>query len=136
MEKEKEHIEDFLILITGSRDFTDSAFINKKLDNALTVCKSGRLNLIIVHGGAKGADSIAGNWAKANGIETRVYPADWKTYGKRAGPLRNQQMLDEEKINYGYAFPLDGSIGTYDMINRLVKHNIKHKVFKYEKRNC
>jgi hypothetical protein len=70
----------------------------------------------IIHGGARGADSMAGEFANETGIEEIVFPADWKMYGRRAGPIRNQQMLDEGKPDLVVAFP--GGRGTADMVGR------------------
>ena len=50
------------------------------------------------------------------------YPADWKKYGKSAGPLRNQRMIDEGKPDLVVAFP--GGVGTADMISRAKAYNI------------
>jgi len=48
----------------------------------------------VIHGGAKGADTFAGDWAKSHDIPVTVYEADWSHYGKAAGPIRNNMMLD------------------------------------------
>ena len=48
---------------------------------------------------------------------------DWKKYGKKAGPLRNQQMLEEGKPDLVVAFP--GGNGTADMVRRAKKANIE-----------
>ena len=49
-----------------------------------------------------------------------VYPADWKKYGRAAGPIRNLQMLDNGKPDICYAFHdcIEKSKGTKDMVNR------------------
>jgi hypothetical protein len=76
--------------------------------------------LVIVHGAARGADSIADQMARELGVRTIPIPAQWKVHGKAAGPIRNQQMLDEHPdIAITYAFRLEGrSNGTDDMISR------------------
>jgi len=48
----------------------------------------------VIHGGAKGADTFAGDWAKSHDVPVTVYEADWSHYGKAAGPIRNNMMLD------------------------------------------
>lgn len=70
---------------------------------------------LVIHGGASGADNIAGRWAFLAGIREYVFGADWATHGKAAGPIRNQKMLDEGKPNLVVAFP--GGKGTANMIN-------------------
>lgn len=45
-----------------------------------------------------------------------MYPANWLKYGRMAGAMRNQQMLDEEEVDLVVAFP--GGKGTADMVRR------------------
>jgi hypothetical protein len=44
------------------------------------------------------------------------YPAQWAKYGKKAGTIRNCQMLNEGHPDIVLAFPLPGSIGTWHMV--------------------
>lgn len=80
------------IQITGSREFTDI----KKLAGAIAgaVFSIYGSDHTIVHGGAKGADSLAGEVARNWGYTEEVHPADWEKYGKRAGYLRNAEMAN------------------------------------------
>lgn len=48
-----------------------------------------------MHGGARGADYIAGVFAKRMHFHVEVYEADWENFGKAAGPKRNQEMVDK-----------------------------------------
>ena len=73
---------------------------------------------VIIHGDARGADRTAGKWADRNNVPVEVYPADWKSLGKKAGPLRNTQMLDEGKPDVCVAFP--GGVGTSDMVGKAI----------------
>ena len=59
---------------------------------------------------------MAEDWAKVRGIECVVFHADRAKYGRAAGPIRNQQMLDEGRPTLVVAFP-DGR-GTADMVRR------------------
>jgi len=77
----------------------------------------------VVEGGAEGADRIAHNWAMERNVPTVRYSADWKTYGRAAGPVRNQQMIDEEKPDLIVA--CKGGKGTADMIARAERHRIR-----------
>lgn len=79
----------------------------------------------IIHGGAKGADLIADEWAVVNWCPILEFKADWDKYGKSAGPIRNQQMIDEGKPDFFIAFPTENSVGTWDMIRRCDKAKIK-----------
>jgi hypothetical protein len=100
------------ILVCGGRDFDDYAMVCA----ALNAAHKKHFVQFIIHGAARGADSLADRWAAENGIHVRAFPANWKQDGKSAGPLRNQRMLDEGKPNAVVAFP--GGRGTADMIAR------------------
>lgn len=111
------------ILVCGGRDFSNGKFLFWFMDN---LCEergwtSDKFSngipmpdVDLIHGGARGADSLAGEWAKLAFITPEVYKADWKRYGKRAGPIRNAQMLAEGKPDIVVAFP--GGTGTAHMV--------------------
>ena len=75
-----------------------------------------------VHGAALGADSLAGEWARARGIKETPVPADWNRYGRAAGMWRNMQMLDM-KPDVVIAFP--GGKGTQNMIDIAENANVR-----------
>lgn len=101
------------VLVCGGRDWSDWA----TLDHALEALHSEAPILCIIEGGASGADSLANEWASAYDIpEHLMFAADWRTHGKRAGPIRNQRMIDEGKPDLVVAFP--GGRGTSDMVRR------------------
>ena len=68
----------------------------------------------VVSGGAKGADSLAFQWATAAGIPATAVPADWKRYGDAAGVIRNRHMLAMFPPDAVLAFA--GGSGTADMV--------------------
>lgn len=103
-------------LICGSRDWTDATTIAAWLDRLKGP------DTVIVHGGCKGADELASSAAEFFGYEVRIYPADWPR-GPKAGPERNQRMLDAERPKRVLAFvKVDPnghlSRGTGDMVRR------------------
>lgn len=71
---------------------------------------------VIIHGGANGADRMADQWARENGIAIDVLPAEWRKFGTSAGAIRNQRMINEGKPQFVLALP--GGSGTRDMIRR------------------
>lgn len=89
----------------------------KEVRRTLLKLNSMRSIDLVIHGGARGADSVAGKVAEELGIPTRVYPAQWGRYGKSAGMRRNRQMLDEGRPGLVVAF-YDGrrTRGTSNMI--------------------
>jgi hypothetical protein len=78
----------------------------------------------IVHGAGKGADRIIGIYAASEGWPTEEHPAKWNTFGAAAGPIRNQIMVDLG-ADLCLGFPLPGSRGTYDCMERARKAGIK-----------
>jgi hypothetical protein len=122
------------ILITGSREWTDEDKISEAFDNALRemgFLPSLHHGVIVIHGGADGADRLAGQVAARRGWRVEVYPASWKTNGPKAGVLRNQEMVDEG-ADMCLAFFKDGAEnkGTTDCVKRAEKAGIK--VRRYE----
>lgn len=109
------------VIVTGSREWTNKHEMRRVLGGL-------PLGSTVVHGGARGADSIADEVARELGLEVEVFPADWEQYGKRAGHIRNQQMVDAG-ADYCLAFPLPGSRGTYDMMERAERAGIFVSVF-------
>lgn len=87
-------------------------------------------DIIIISGKARGVDSAAIDWAITQWAQWEEYPADWKKYGNRAGPIRNQQMIDEGKPDLVIAFP--GGGGTADMVRRSKKAGIPVMEIKYQ----
>lgn len=100
------------VLVCGGRDYDDEA----RLFSILDVAHAANPIKLLVHGGASGADDLAGRWARNAGVPWKGYPAYWRSEGKAAGPKRNQRMLDEAQPDLVIAFP--GGAGTADMIKR------------------
>lgn len=105
------------ILVCGGREFDDWELLSKTLYPLLTA------NCTVIQGGAKGADFLARVFAKWRRVPVEEYPADWKTHGKSAGHIRNQQMLDEGKPDLVVAFP--GEAGTADMVRRAKRAGVR-----------
>ncbi len=112
------------LLISGDRNWN---WENKNV--ILKEIKELNPNLVI-HGGAKGVDTIAAKAADFLGIETVCFPAQWHMYGRAAGPIRNTQMIKEGKPDYLLAFhpDINNSKGTKHMISEAKKHKIPYKL--------
>jgi hypothetical protein len=129
------------VLVCGGRDFgycrvgyrsPEHLFLTDYLDKRLNpdnlpLPPNG---LVIIEGGAKGADSAAADWAVVNWVMIEEYPADWEKHGKRAGYLRNVQMLEEGKPDLVIAFP--GGKGTAMMINLAKGAGVPVEIVEYE----
>lgn len=106
------------VLVCGGRDFAAGEWLFREMDNL----HAENPITLLIHGGARGADWLAGQWARKRSVPCRVFPADWKTHGTKAGPLRNQQMLEEGRPDLVVAFP--GGRGTRDMLLRALRFDV------------
>lgn len=100
------------VLVCGGRDYADRATVWRVLDRV-----ADRVEVAAIrHGCARGADTLAGEWARERRVPEQRYPADWRMHGKGAGTRRNQTMLDAGGVACVVAFP--GGAGTADMVRR------------------
>lgn len=77
----------------------------------------------VVHGDARGADKMAGEWGRSMSITVVPVRAEWAKEGQAAGVLRNQRMLDLYQPALVVAFP--GGVGTRDMVRRAQRAGVK-----------
>ncbi len=97
------------ILVCGGRDYTNTYVMKAVLKDYFYGPED-----CLICGMAKGADMMAFHYVDATDSHIECYPANWDEYGRSAGPIRNQQMLDEGKPDIVIAFP--GGRGTAHMI--------------------
>lgn len=103
------------LAVVGTRTFTDYPVLCKALDAVRTKHAVEK----IVSGGARGADRLAERYAKENGIPMQIKVPDWKTHGKRAGLLRNTDIVNACDVLCAF---WDGkSRGTQDSIDKAKK---------------
>lgn len=107
----------FRVLITGSRGWVELAPIRQAFVWVMERHGLSAADITVVHGGARGADLTAAQIADVLGMRTEAWPADWKTHGRKAGPMRNAEMV-AAGADVCLAFPLPDSVGTHDCIRR------------------
>jgi len=101
------------VVVAGSRSIVDEKIVADAIE------ASGFDVTEVISGGARGVDSLGEEWAKARGIKVSRFPADWKTYGRGAGMIRNSLMLEEAEAVVAV---WDGeSRGTLDMMRKTKK---------------
>ncbi|MFW6046326.1 MAG: DUF2493 domain-containing protein [Candidatus Woesearchaeota archaeon] len=109
--------------IVGSRNFNNF----KLLENTILGNFSNLEYIdVIVSGGAKGADTLAEKFAEKYNIKTEIYKPDWKTHGKKAGFIRNREIVDNS--DFVIAFWNGESKGTLSTINLVRKHKGEDKI--------
>ncbi len=117
----------FKLIIAGGRDFNDYDLLVKTCDHMLS--NKTHDNIEIVSGNANGADKLGEKYAIEKGYKLTLFPADWITHGRSAGPIRNKQLSE-----YGdalIAFHDGVSKGTKNMIDLATQRNLKIKIQKY-----
>ena len=85
------------------------------LRSTLTDLHAQRAFTLLIHGAARGADTLAEFWAITHRVRPQAYAADWKRLGRSAGPRRNEHMLVDGKPMLVVAFK--GDNGTKNMID-------------------
>lgn len=119
----------FRVIIAGTRTFSDYSLLAEYADKKLAEV-SKRDSIEIVSGGASGADALGERYAKERGYYIRRFDAEWKRYGRAAGPRRNKQMAEYADALLAY---WDGkSRGTKNMIELAKENGLKVGVKLYE----
>jgi hypothetical protein len=109
-----------ILLAFGGRDYTDAEHVYHELDliHAKTPVR------LLIEGGCTGADSLARAWAEDKGIPRVTVHAQWEKLGRKAGPLRNSNMLNALP-DLAVAFP--GGAGTADMAGKCERAGVTVK---------
>jgi predicted Rossmann fold nucleotide-binding protein DprA/Smf involved in DNA uptake len=108
--------------IIGSRSFNDYELLKKEVDDFIKDIKIDH----IVSGGAKGADSLGEKYAGEHGIKILIFLPDWQKFGKKAGYIRNIDIIENSDIVIAF---WDGeSKGTKHSIDLANKMNKKVKI--------
>lgn len=108
------------VIVCGSRKWRDRDKIVARLADLPG-------DTVVVHGNAAGADRIAHQEAQKLGLLVEPHPADWRQYGKAAGPMRNEDMA-AVGADLCIAFWDGTSAGTADMIRRADRRGIPVEV--------
>jgi len=122
------------ILICGDRNWTNKEKIKdeliKSIENEPTLDKSkSPASIVVIHGGARGADKLAGEVAEELGMRVVVFSAKWEKFGIAAGPIRNIEMLNENPdLVLAFHNDLSKSKGTAHTVKTAQKRDLKVKV--------
>lgn len=118
------------VLVTGSRIWTDEGRIYGAM---VSVWNRFDRNprLVFVHGGARGADTVADTIAKEFGLIPEVHPVTpevWRRLGKSAGIRRNVGMIDSG-IDWCLAFKVGETNGTKHCSDLAIKRHIPTEIY-------
>lgn len=106
------------VLVTGGRNYSDRERVFAVLD---TLHADAGID-VVIHGAYRGADTLADQWAEANGVPREPYEADWENQGSFAGPARNTRMVNKSRADVVIAF--HGDRGTADCVRKARKAGI------------
>ena len=105
------------VIVAGGRDYNEREYLWRALDRIKDTWGITE----VIHGNAYGADTMASEWAKSRGVKQTPFTANWKEFGKGAGPKRNEQMACQ---NPDMVILFPGGTGTADMRKRAQDHKI------------
>lgn len=110
-------------IIAGGRDFDGYNFLKENIDKLdITITE-------VVSGKCQGVDLFGEKYAKENEIKIKEFPANWKQFGKAAGPIRNGEMA--KYADTLIAFWDQKSKGTKSMIDLAKKNGLTVYVINY-----
>lgn len=125
-------LNEVRVIVAGTRTFSDYELLRSKLDDFVSKLKQKYPDkqAVIITGAAKGADQLGSLYARNHNIPLKEFPADWNTYGRAAGPIRNQQMLDYalHEIPILIVFWDGESRGTKNMMGIAKRQNVQTEV--------
>jgi len=110
------------VIICGGRNAAEQS-CGEVLEEFISRLRS---DCVVIHGGCKGIDTIAGKYAKQRGLTVIVFPAEWNKYGRSAGMIRNEEMLEQSPdFVVGFHPELSQSKGTKNMIDISNKKGVR-----------
>lgn len=118
------------IVVFGSRDFNDYDLMHEKLSDYFNSKGWTTGEVEIVEGGARGADRLAERFTREYGLKHTQFLADWETYGKSAGHIRNAEMA--KYAQYGVGFWDGKSKGTEGMKNKMLRMGREVHIVMYD----
>ncbi len=126
------------VIVAGNRDFDNGGIFENAMTWLLPSDSDYAESIEIISGGCTGADALAEIYAKEWDIPLKVFPADWKKYGKYAGPIRNEEMAvyassDEDDWGMLIAFWDGKSRGTKNMIDIAFKYGLDVHVIMWKR---
>ena len=115
------------ILVAGSRNLKPTQL---EFDQALALIRNGshkHEEFTVINGTAQGVDTAGQEWGLARHHTIEEHAADWGQYGKRAGYIRNKEMVDSG-VDFGIIFWDGQSKGTANTMKLLREAHVNHTV--------
>lgn len=132
------------VLVTGSREWDDPYPVEYHLRQALEIAWGRREPLVVVHGAARGADTLARLWVAGMRFRSDVdedphpvTPAEWRQYGKSRGHWRNRLMVStmDPRRDLAVSFLRGDSPGTSGCIKMIKSAGIPLREVTWDNRH-
>ncbi len=123
-------VQETRLIVCGGVNFRDYDYFSDRMDMLSGIYEG----LSIISGHAKGADALAVRYAEERGIPNHIFAAEWRIFGRAAGPIRNRTMLEYAMEAGSYciaAFWNGTSRGTGDMLRQAFSKALRGHVFPY-----
>lgn len=115
------------VIICGGRHFKDYDRLESTMNDVMSKITPWCDVIEIVSGHCEGADQLGELYAKNHGLPCKVFPAQWKKFGKAAGPIRNSEMVkyaSEAEMPVVVAFRSPRTKGTNDTVKKATNGQI------------
>lgn len=114
------------VAVIGSRTFTNYGLLKEKLDYFFNNIKDDEI--IIISGGARGADQLAEKYAAEKGYKTQIYLPEYDKYSGKVAPLkRNETIIQNSDMVVAFT---GGSNGTANALDHAHKKGIPIRIVK------
>jgi hypothetical protein len=113
------------ILVCGGREWSNYTMTSGVLDGFRQQYHEKGQPIVIVQGGAIGADFLGKRYAEQYNIPCEEFKAEWKKYGRAAGPIRNSAMLETLVPGADVVVAFPGGRGTNDTVTKALKLGIR-----------
>ena len=109
--------------------------MEKTIDDVLIQYDLGMEDVDFISEHCDGADKLGERYAKLHNAKCSIFPADWRTYGKAAEPIRNSQMIEyasEAALPIVIAFVSPRTKGTRDTIQKARRNGFETIINEYD----
>ncbi len=117
------------VICAGCRKFNDYHLLAIKLDQFCIAHKDA--NVEIVSGTCRGADKLGEQYAKEQNLKCKQFPAEWKKFGRGAGPIRNREMAKYASHLIAFWDGNKNRSGTWSMIQIATKLGLTVEIVQF-----
>jgi hypothetical protein len=119
----------YKVIICGDRNYIHAERIRREIRKLKRWCERQDYTLLVIEGGAPGADRLAKHEGHREGVHVAEVDALWYSLGRPAGPIRNEVMaLLEPAEIVAFHKDYENSKGTKNMLRLAKKLGIPNRL--------